>query len=88
MISTKNNKYKVKLSKDFNFEHWAFAIINNRLTEFFFHNNKRGKSQISGHCYVAPNEYKTKAEQKMIIEDTKKYRFSYYNKKYTEKPEL
>ena len=63
---------------------WSFAFINNRLAEIFFDNIK-GNLVIHGHCYVKKSEYKTKKEQKYIQEDTKKYKFSYRNKIYTDK---
>ncbi|GEM_PF-2636468 len=60
---------------------WSFGIINGRLAEFFFRNLKN-KSQIQGHGYVKRSKYKTKREQKIIDEDTKKYHFTYCNEKY------
>ncbi len=67
---------------------WAFAIVNNRLAEIFFDTSLRKKkkhSRVWGHCYVNKSEYKTKKEQKWIVDDTKKYRFVYRNKKYRRK---
>lgn len=72
------------MNKIRNFDGWCFAIINNRLAEIFFE-KKKGKANIWAHCYVKKSEYKTKREQKMIAQDTKKCRFVYRNKKYTRK---
>ena len=68
------------------FDGWCFAIINNRLSEIFF-GRKKGKCKkvIWAHCYVKRSEYKTKREQKMIVKDTKRCRFTYRNKKYIRK---
>lgn len=61
--------------------YWALAIINGRLAEFGF--DVKGKKMIvRNHCYVDKSEYKTKKEQKWIVDDTKKYQFVYRNKKY------
>lgn len=60
---------------------WCFATINNRLAEIYFDETKKGP-KIRGHCYVKKKEYKTKKEQKLIIEDTAKFRFVYRNRKY------
>ena len=60
---------------------WCFAIINGRLAEIFFE-KKRNKIEFLGHCYVKKEEYKTKKEQKMITEDTKKFKFSYRKGEY------
>lgn len=60
---------------------WSFAIVNNKLSEIFFE-TKRGKSSIQCHCYVKESEYKTKREKKMILTDTKKYKFTWRNKEY------
>lgn len=61
---------------------WAFALINKRLAEFHYEISK-GKFYITyGHCYVKPEEYKTKKEQKWIKRDTEKYRFTYQKGKY------
>lgn len=67
--------------------YWSFAIINNRLAEFHFE-AKKNKMVIMGHCYVDKSEYKTKKEQKWIIDDTTKYQFAYRNKKYRRIREL
>ena len=61
--------------------YWSFAIINGRLSEFFF-DKKRDRPIILGHAYVKESEYKTRHEKRLIREDTKKYHFSYRNKKY------
>lgn len=63
---------------------WSFALLNGRLVEIYFENGK-GLAGISGHCYVARKEFKTKREQKMIDADIKKYQFTYRNKKYRDK---
>ncbi len=60
---------------------WTFAIVNNRLAEVFF-DKEKDKIVFRGHCYVERREYKTKQEQKMIKDDTDKYRFTYRNGKY------
>ena len=71
---------KEKKQEDGSF--WAFALINGRLAEFHYE-VKKGKSYMTcGHCYVKRSEYKTKKEQRWIDTDTKKYRFTYRNKKY------
>ena len=56
-------------------------MVNGKLAEIYFE-IKRGKPKINGHCYVKREEFKTKAEQKMINDDTKKYRFTWRNKIY------
>ena len=61
---------------------WSFGIINGRLAEFHYEVKNRKFRITYGHCYVKREEYKTKAEQKMIAADTKKYRFTYRNQKY------
>lgn len=61
---------------------WSFGVINGKLAEFHYE-IKNGKFRITyGHCYVKRKEYKTKAEQKMIGNDIKKYRFTYRKGKY------
>ena len=60
---------------------WCFAIVNKRLAEIFF-DQKKGKSVISGHCYVKKNEYKSAMEKKWILADTKKYTFIWRKNKY------
>lgn len=60
---------------------WCFAIVNNKLAEIYFKDWKK-RSQIYAHCYVQKEEYKTKAEQKWILVDTKQCRFSYRKGKY------
>ncbi len=74
---TKKKRFKFK----FNFDGWCFAIVNNKLAEIYF-DTKKGRSSIWAHCYVKKSEYKIKREQKMILDDTKKYKFFYRNKKY------
>lgn len=65
---------------------WCFAILNGRLAEIFFERKENEKEpKIMGHCYVSVSEYKTKKEQKMIEQDTKRYHFSYRNKVYRDK---
>jgi len=48
-----------------------------------FTKTKKGKSTTRGHCYVEESEFTTKKEKQDILEDTKRYRFTYRNKKYT-----
>jgi hypothetical protein len=60
---------------------WSFAIINGGLAEIFFE-KKGNNTKFLGHCYVKKEEYKTKREQKWIVEDTKRFRLSYYKSKY------
>ncbi|MBI3335936.1 MAG: hypothetical protein HY001_05635 [Candidatus Portnoybacteria bacterium] len=60
---------------------WCFAIVNGRLAEIYFHERKRGM-QISAHCYVKREEYRTKQEQKWIEKDTEKFRFVYREEGY------
>jgi len=64
---------------------WCFAKINNQLSEIFFDENKNGEKAILGHCDVEAKEYKTKKEKEWIRKDTKKFVFSYENKKYYDK---
>ena len=47
-----------------------------------FFERQKEKLNILGHAYVKKSEYKTRHEQRMIREDTKKYHFTYRNKKY------
>lgn len=61
---------------------WSFAIVNNKLAEIFFDKNKKGQVKIRGHCYVKKEEYRTKREQKWIVEDTKRTKLRYRKKKY------
>ena len=70
--------------KNTNDSGWSFAIVNGKLAEIYFDVGK-GISGIKGHCFVKRLEYKTKAEQKMIDKDIKKFRLTYKNKKYKEK---
>lgn len=60
---------------------WCFAKVNNRVAEIYFEERKSG-IKILGHCYVKPEKYKTKREQKWIDDDTPKFQFIYRNKKY------
>ena len=60
---------------------WSFAIINNRLAEIYFNKTKRGV-RFLGHCYVKKSEFKTKAEQRWIEEDTAKVRLMFRNDRY------
>jgi len=71
---------KRETEKDGSF--WAFALINGRLAEFHYEISKWRFYMTYGHCYVKQSEYKTKKEQRWIDNDTKKYRFTYRNKKY------
>lgn len=61
---------------------WNFALINNRLAEIYFDENKNGKFKIWGHCHVNKSEFKTKKEQEWIRKDTEKLQYTYYKKKY------
>ena len=63
---------------------WCFAIINNRLGEIYFDNDKKGRANIYGHCYVREEEMKTKTKEELraIKSDTAKGRIVYRNKKY------
>ena len=61
---------------------WCFAIVNNRLAEIFFDEDKSDRKKISGHCYVKKEEYKSKQEQKWIEQDTKRVKLVWRNKKY------
>ncbi len=81
-----NKRSNSRKEKPPDFDGWCFAIINNRLAEIFFGKvNGKGEKVIWAHCYVQKSEFKTKKEQKMIVEDTKRLRFTYRNKKYTRK---
>ncbi len=61
---------------------WCFAIVNNKLAEIFFDENKNGQVKIRNHCYVRREDYKTKTEQKYIEKDISKVRVVYRSKKY------
>lgn len=61
---------------------WCFAKVNNKLAEIYFNKKKNGKNKIFAHCFVKRKDLKTKEEQKWIIEDTKKIKAIYKNKKY------
>jgi hypothetical protein len=61
---------------------WSFALMNGRLAEIFFDHKKNGEPIIRGFCYVSKSEYKTKKERLWIKTDTKRYHFTYKNKKY------
>ena len=61
---------------------WCFAIVNNKLAEIFFDKNKNGQNEISAHCYIEKEDYKSKQEQKWIKQDTKRVKLVYRNKKY------
>lgn len=62
---------------------WCFAIVNNRLAEIYFNDDKT--RSIFGHCYVKKSEYKSKQEQKWIKQDTAKLQFLYRKRKYIRK---
>ena len=63
---------------------WAFALINNRLSEIYF--EKRGKKFVmQGHCYIRREEFTTKKELKEIGMDTKKHVLSYRTGRYRDK---
>jgi len=61
---------------------WSFVLINGKLAEIFFDRKKDNEPVIRGHCYVQASEYSSKREQQWIKMDTKRYRFTYRNKKY------
>lgn len=61
---------------------WSFAMVNNRLAEIYFDHQKNGDPIMHAHCYVKKSEFKTKLERRHIEIDTKRYRFTYRNKKY------
>jgi len=61
---------------------WSFAMVNNRLAEIYFDHKKNGDPIMHAHCYVRKSGFKTKREQHHIETDTKRYRFTYRNKKY------
>ena len=63
---------------------WAFALINNRLSEIYF--EKRGKMFVmQGHCYIRREEFTTKKEQKEIDTDIRKHVLSYRTGRYRDK---
>ncbi|MBI4159710.1 hypothetical protein HY504_00930 [Candidatus Wolfebacteria bacterium] len=63
---------------------WCLAIVNGRLAEIYF--DEAGKKmKLRGHCYVLRKEYTTNQEQRWIDRDTKRYTFTYRNKKYARK---
>ncbi len=66
---------------------WCFAKINNRLGEIYFDEGKNGKNKIKGYCYVDVRTFKSKQEKRWIKIDTKKYRLTYRNGKYTNQNE-
>lgn len=61
---------------------WCFAIVNNRLAEIFFDEDKSGNKKISNHCYVKKEDYESKQEQKWIKQDTKRVKIVWRNRKY------
>ena len=60
---------------------WIFGTINGRLVEFHYKIRNRKLHTTYGHCYVRREKY-SKAEQRMIDGDTKKYRFTFRDGKY------
>ena len=56
--------------------------MNGKLAEIFFDSKENGDPVIRGYCHVKKSEYTTKKEKRWITADTKRYRFSYRNKKY------
>lgn len=60
---------------------WAFAIVNNKLSEIFF-KVKNNKMVVYAHCYVKEEEYKARWEKKAINDDTAKYKFTWRKKEY------
>ncbi len=63
---------------------WCFAKINNKLAEIYFEKTKSGKNKIIGHCYVSLKDFKSRQEKSWLENDTKKFKFTYKNKKYIE----
>ncbi len=61
---------------------WCFGIVNNRLAEIYFDENKNGRIKVWGHCYIEKEDYKTKKEQRWITQDIKRIKIVYRNKKY------
>ena len=61
---------------------WSFAMVNNRLAEIYFDHKKNGDPIMHAHCYVKKVDFKTERDQRHIEIDTKRYRFTYRNKKY------
>ncbi|MEK7470889.1 MAG: hypothetical protein AAB622_02735 [Patescibacteria group bacterium] len=66
---------------------WCFGKVNGKLAEVYFE-EKRGKNEIYAHCFVDEKDYKTKREKMWIKEDTKKFKFSFKNSKYTDLQEF
>jgi hypothetical protein len=64
---------------------WSFALVNGRLAEVFF-KIKKEKTIIDGHCLVKREGYTTKYEQRMIDNDTKKYKLTLRKGVYTRQP--
>jgi len=56
--------------------------MNGKLAEIFFDSKKNGDPVIRGFCYVKKSEHATKKEKRWITADTKRYRFTYRNRKY------
>lgn len=70
--------------KEFLIMGWCFAIINNRLAEIYFENNKKG-IKFLGHCYVKESEYELRKEKEWIKKDITKVQLVYRNDKYRNK---
>ena len=77
----KVEKYQPKQKPIIHGDGWCFAIVNGRLAEIHF----KKKVGIWAHSYHDRKSYKTKAEQKMIDADIKKYRFTYRDGYYYDK---
>ncbi|HEY4517821.1 MAG TPA: hypothetical protein VJI74_02935 [Candidatus Paceibacterota bacterium] len=61
---------------------WCFGIVRGRLAEVYFESRGEGEKLPFAHCYVSKKEYKTKQEQRWIVEDTKRTWFSFHSKRY------
>ncbi len=73
---------KKKMPENEDFGGWCFAMLNGKLAEIHF-KKKNGESIIWGHCYVKREEFKTKREQRMIDDDTKKVQLTWRKGVYT-----
>ena len=63
---------------------WCFAKVNSKLAEIYFEKDKKGKNKVFAHCYVDSKDFKSKKEKLWIRNETKKFAFTYKNKKYIE----
>lgn len=62
-------------------EYWCYALINNRLGEIYFALDK-GKTTITGHCYLGKNETFNQKEVGAFQKDIISNQFTYYQHKY------